>query len=216
MSHRLSIPASLTFQALTGGAHFRDRIAVRVQATPEAIFQALETVTLADMPLAWLLGELRYLPARLTGHGRRPEPRRPFLSILKEGGTLILLNDSPREIVTGSAGQLHRWRDQAPVRFESREQFDTFGDPRYEKLFMSLRVEPTGRPGEQWLILEHATRALSHDAERKFRRYWRVIKPLGAFVSRGLLLAVRRKAQRTMARGARRHEVEAREAPHIR
>jgi len=85
------------------------------------------------------------------------------------------------------------------VRFESREQFDIFGDPRHEKLFMSLRVEPTARSGEQWLILEHATRALSHDAERRFRRYWRIIKPLGALVSRDLLLAVRRKALRTMA-----------------
>jgi len=116
--------------------------------------------------------------------------------MLQEGGTRILLDDAPREIVTGSAGQYHRWIDQAPMRFETRAQLDAFGDPGYEKLFMSIRVEPTGRPGEQWLILEHATRALSLDAERKFKRYWHVIKPMGALVSRQLLLAVRRRALR--------------------
>jgi hypothetical protein len=114
---------------------------------------------------------------------------------LIDGGTLILADDTPREIITGSAGQLHRIVDQAPVRFASRQAFDAFADPQHEKLFMSLRVTETGVPGESWLVLEHATLALSDDAERRFRQYWHVIKPTGAFVSRRLLKAVRRLAQ---------------------
>jgi hypothetical protein len=114
--------------------------------------------------------------------------------MLIEGGTLVLRDDIPREIVTGSAAQLHRLH-QAPQRFASREAFEAFNDPGHEKLFMSLRVTPTGRPGEHWLVLEHATRALSPLAERKFARYWRVIKPAGAFVTRQLLRAVRKRAE---------------------
>ena len=84
---------------------------------------------------------------------------------------------------------------QAPQRFASREAFEAYDDPGYEKLFMSVRVAPTGRPGEHWLVLEHATRALSPLAERKFARYWRVIKPMGAFVTWQLLRAIRRRAE---------------------
>jgi hypothetical protein len=194
MSHRLPIPKSLAFQALTAGARFRDRVAVRVHATPEAVFAALRRVTLADMPLAWLLGELRYLPSRLAGAHRAAPRSEPFLSILAAGGTVILVDDMPREIVFGSAGRLHRWLDQAPVRFESREAFEAFDDPGYEKLFISVRVEPTGRPGEWWLVLEHATRALSPTAARRFRPYWWLVGPLGSFAAWRLLRAVRRVA----------------------
>ena len=94
------------------------------------------------------------------------ESTRPFLSLLIEGGTLILLDDSPYELITGSAAQLHRV-NQAPRRFTTREAFDAFTDPNHEKLFMSIRVAPTGRPYEQWLVLEHAMRALSPVAERR-------------------------------------------------
>ena len=197
-SAKASIGASPAFEAVARGAQFRDRIVVRVTAPPEAIFRAVRQVTLSEMKLARLAGELRYLPSRLGGHARAGDPEKPFLSTLTAGGTLILADDSPRELITGSAGQLHRIVDQAPARFESRHAFDRFDDPGYEKLFMSVRVAPTERPGEYWLMLEHATRALSADAERKFRRYWLFIKPGGAFVSRQLLKAIRNRAQRAV------------------
>jgi hypothetical protein len=198
MAHRPAVPASPAFDAIARGAQFRDLIAIVVNASPDVIFQALHEVTLRDMKLAWLLGELRYLPSRLAGRMPATDSTRPFLSMLPKGGTLVLRDEAPREVITGSAAQLHRVH-QAPQRFASREAFEAFTDPDYEKLFMSVRVAPTGRPGEHWLVLEHATRALSPVAERKFARYWRVIKPLGAFVTWRLLQAVRRRAKRATA-----------------
>jgi hypothetical protein len=96
-------------------------------------------------------------------------------------------------MIFGSAAKLHR-AAQTPITFAGRCEFDAFRDPAYEKLFMSLRVEAADTADAQWLILEHATKALSKEAERKFRRYWSVIKPAGAFVSRQLLKAIRRRA----------------------
>jgi hypothetical protein len=202
MSRRSPIPPSFTFDAIALGAQFRDEIAVVVSATPEAIFQALRDVRLSDMKLAWLLGEIRYLPSRLGGRMPAVDTKTPFFEMLIAGGTIILRDDTPREVIIGSAAQLH-CINQAPRRFASREAFDAFDDPEHEKLFMSVRVVPTGQPGESWLVLEHATHALSSSAERKFARYWRLIKPLGAFVSWQLLRAVRRNAERAMASTSR-------------
>jgi hypothetical protein len=195
MMRRTPIPPSPAFEATARGAQFRDRIAVVVTAAPEAVFQALQDVTLRDMKFAWLLGEIRYLPSRLAGRMPVSDSERSFMKTLIEGGTLVLRDDAPREVITGSAAQLHSMH-QAPLRFVDREAFDAFNDPGYEKLFMSVRVASTGRTGEHWLVLEHATRALSPLAERKFTRYWRVIRPMGAFVTWQLLRAVRRRAER--------------------
>lgn len=83
--------------------------------------------------------------------------------------------------------------------FDSREAFEAVPEPDHEKRFMSVRLSPTGRPGEHWLVLGHATRPLSPVAERKFAPYWRVIKPMGAFVTWQLLRGVRRRAERVAA-----------------
>ena len=195
MTRPSAVPASPAFDGIARGAQFRDRIAIVVQAPPATIFHALHEVVLPDMKLAWALGELRYLPSRLFGHMPAIDSTRPFMSLLVAGGTLILRDDSPHELITGSAAQLHRV-NQAPRQFATAEAFDAFDDPGHEKLFMGVPVAPTGRSGEHWLVLEHATRALSPLAERQFARYWRVIKPMGAFVTWQLLRAVRRRAER--------------------
>src|SRR3954447_22444337 len=198
MMHRSPVPLSPVFETVVQGAQFRDRIAIVVRASPEASFAALREVTLRDIKLAWMLGELRYLPARVAGHMPAVHSSQPFLATVIESGTVVLVDDVPREVILGSAAQLHRVH-QAPQRFANGDAFKAFDDPGYEKLFMSVRVAPTGCPGEHWLILDHATRALSPVVERKFARYWRVIKPIGAFVTWQLLRAIRRRAERAAA-----------------
>jgi hypothetical protein len=46
---------------------FRGIRSVTIHAAPARIFRALKEVTLADMPVARLLGELRYFPVRIAG-----------------------------------------------------------------------------------------------------------------------------------------------------
>ena len=160
MRRRLPIPPIPEFDRFAQGAQFRDRIAVVVKASPGAILPGAARGGVAGHENRVGAREIRYLPSRLGGHLPAVDSTRSFLSLLVESGTLILRDDWPHELITGSAAQLHRV-NQAPRQFTTREAFDAFADPDHEKLFMSIRVAPTGRPDEQWLVLEHATRALS-------------------------------------------------------
>lgn len=190
-----AIPDSPAFEALTRYTHFRDRIAIRVDASATAIYRAIWEVTLDDMPLARALGWLRYLPSRLFGRDRPIDGSTPFVTALIDAGTLVLRDEPDAEVILGSAGRLHRIVDQTPVRFEDSAGFYAFDDPDYEKLFMSLRIEPAGSSLHHWLVLDHATRPLSADAAHHFARYWRFIRPAGWLVSWLLLQAIRRRAE---------------------
>jgi hypothetical protein len=55
MTHRSAVPVSPAFESIARGAQFRDRIAIAVKGSPEAISRALHEVTLRDMKFAWLL-----------------------------------------------------------------------------------------------------------------------------------------------------------------
>jgi hypothetical protein len=176
---------------------FVDTISVDVDATPEAIFAAFDAVTLQDMPVASALGGLRYLPGRLLGREAfRPTAEyEPFVTTLKKSGTVVLAQEPGREVVFGGAGKYHQLADQEPVPFVDAAAFIAFDEPEYQKLVMSLRVEPAARAGRYRLILEHRTQPLSDAARRGFARYWRVIKPTGAFVTKQLLNATKKRAE---------------------
>lgn len=175
---------------------FSDVISVTVNAEPAAIFDALYSVTVDDMPIAKAMGTLRYLPGRLLRR-RNVESTagEPFMESLLKNGTVVLAADSGREVVVGGAGKYHQLLDQEPRPFTIADDFRAFSDPDFQKLVMSLRVEPTGTPGLSRLVLEHRTQPLSEASRRRFRRYWRVIKPTGAFVTKQLLWAAKRRAE---------------------
>lgn len=175
---------------------FRDTISATIRATPEQIFRALYEVTLTDMPLANALGRLRYLPGQLTG--RLPDTSTddmPFMQILADQGTIVVAEEPNREIVTGTIGKFHDPINQQIVPLQTADEFYHFDDPAYQKLVMSIRVREAETVGEHWVELEHRTHALSQSARRKFALYWLVIKPGGAFATKLLLNAVKRRAE---------------------
>lgn len=184
--------------AVLPDAEFSGEVSVVIHAPPRAIFQALREVTLADMPLATFLGELRYLPGRITGKGAAPAPAtEPFMQlVMTEGGTILLGEVPDQEVVVGSVGKYHDMLDQQIAPLHNLGEFLHFDQPDYQKLAMSFRVSGSDVTTGYRLTLAHRTHALSPAARWKFALYWLGIKPGGNFVSWLLLRAVKRRAER--------------------
>ena len=192
---------SMRLEAWGWATPFHDSIRVSSFAPPMVVMKAFMEVAPREMPLATCLGRLRYLPARWAGGevARRAEldPDRPFVKSLISGLGTRLLEASEDELVFGTVGKLHQIKDQEPVPLHSPSDFMSFREPGHEKLLMSFRVIP-GRSGGTLMIFEHSTMPTDEDSYRRFARYWRVIRPAGALVTRQLLWATARRAERDL------------------
>jgi len=196
-----SVQPSARLGAFVPNASFRDTVIMRSGASSTRLMKALFEVTLHDMPIAWLLGALRYLPSRLSSDPSPHEidPNRSFLNQLTSGKGTLVLERTADEIILGVVGKLHQIRDQEMVVLQTPAQFIEFNTPDHEKLAISLRVVPEGQA--TCLVLEHRTEPTDTDAWYRFRRYWRAIRPTGAFVSRQFLRAAAQRAEEQIASG---------------
>ncbi len=157
--------------------HFRERHSTRVEASPERVFDAVRSVTLAEMPVARMLMRMR---------GMQAATNRPVLQEAMRGFTL-LADDPGRELVIGSVAQ--PWRLRGGRRPEPGTDFLEFRDPGYAKMAMSFRLNGA--------MLTTETRVLLTDgrARRRFRAYWLVIRPFSGLVRRVWLRAIVRRAE---------------------
>jgi hypothetical protein len=185
-------------------AEFTGEVSVVVHAPPSAIFAAIHSVTLDDMPLATWLGKLRYLPARLLGKAQPEAVAKqalPFIDFLQtEAGNIVLTEIANQELILGAIGKFHNLSDQQPVQLNSARDFVEFDHPDYQKLAMSFSLVPLPEGTGSRLVLVHGTHALSDAARRKFALYWLGIKPGGNLVSWLMLDAIKSIAERSSQR----------------
>ena len=172
---------------------FVQRVSVHVNAPPREAMRALREVTLGDMPVASFFGDLRYLPGRIAGRVRKTGGNTPFLEQLLEGGNVMLANRDD-DIVVGGIGKYHQIVDQEPLRIPDAMFYEQFDGSAYEKLAMEVCALP--KDGGCDLVLEARTHPLGPASRKAFARYWKVIDPMGRFVSWLLLRAAKRRAER--------------------
>ena len=194
----LQVAPSARLDAWLPDAPFRDTIVVESTASAPRLMQALEEVTLREMPLARLLGTIRYLPAlfgsKEASRRAQVELDRPFIAGVASAKGQLVLGRAPDELLLGTVGKLHQIRDQEFAEVATTADFAAFAQPNHERLAMSIRAIPGGRG--TLLALEHRTQPTDEAARHRFARYWRAIRPGGAFVTRQLLKAVARRAER--------------------
>ncbi|HEX6701472.1 MAG TPA: hypothetical protein VF101_12155 [Gaiellaceae bacterium] len=136
-----------------------------VSAPAAVALAAAKAVTPRDAPLAGLLFRLRGLPAA------RDVPI--FRQMLAAG--FVEVHESPTEIVLSADGQPWRLRGGRAGGGAVRMTLRISADGSY------LRTETTVEPSDA-------------AAERRFRRYWRVIAPFSGLVRRSWLRAAARRA----------------------
>jgi hypothetical protein len=172
-----------------------------VDAPPAVAYAAVREADLLDPVVRALFG-IREAPARWLAR-RRGEPvivsprSVTVADLLRPGtGMVVVREEEGSDLVIGSVGRF--WRRDYGHREVSGEGFTTFDEPGYAKLAMGFEVRPL--PGGRALVhYEARTATTDAEARRRFRRYWRVIRPGVRLVMRRALARIRREAERRAA-----------------
>ena len=168
-----------------------------VDAPADEVYRAIRGADLRD-PIISALFALRELPQRLARrlHGEPPPPAPPRLTfgtmLERQTGWTLLAEQPGSELVVGSVGRL--WERDYGGRALTAEQFAEFAEPGYAKVALGFSVRP-GPTGEAILRYEARTLTTDDTARRKFRRYWRLIRPGVSLVMRAALHRIKLTAE---------------------
>jgi len=173
---------------------FDERHSIRVAASPERVYSAMESVTARDIRFFRLLTWIRRFGRAGPEDILNAPERQPLMKVATTTTFIVLAEERNREIVIGTMVIAPRgWRESLRTNPDS---FRTLEQPGYAKAAMNFRVEADSAGGS---ILTTETRVYATDSQsrRRFARYWRVIYPGSALIRREWLRAIRRKAETT-------------------
>lgn len=171
---------------------------IQVDAPPAVAYEAIRTADISD-PLITALFSIREFPNRLAQR-LRGAPAKPSLRALTfadmarpEMGFVLLAEDPGVEFVVGSVGRF--WKRDYGWHRISPANFVGFREPGYAKLVVEFSVWPTGLGGS---VVRYEARTATTDevARKRFRRYWRVIRPGVAVVMKRALQRIKAEAER--------------------
>lgn len=167
-----------------------------LDAPVPACWEALAATTGREVRLLAPLLALRRLPARLLGRPALGDDRgEPLFTALEKGGFVRLAEEPGREIVFGVVGRFWRPAGNAPVRaVTDRDRFEHFAEPGYARAAMSFLARREGAGTR--LLTETRIAATDAAARRRFRLYWRLVRPGSGAIRRSWLAAVRRRLAR--------------------
>jgi len=166
-----------------------------IDAPPQAVWDALQSVSFDELSVMRLGLALRGLPARLLGRAEAA-PAGPFLAGFKAHGYVVLAEEPGREVVNGSIAR--PWKPAGAERTTVAQlaQFVGFADPGWAKVAADFRLKHE-RGGTR---ISTETRVLTTDAKarRAFAAYWTIIRVPSGLIRRDLLRAIARRAERAV------------------
>jgi hypothetical protein len=169
--------------------------ATAIHAPPSPIFQAIKTITVAELPLFRLLFGLRMLPTRLRAPGRSILARQQPLFDWAGRMGLILAEKTDEELVFGLIGQFWRLAGGRRVQIRTAQDFLAFQQVDYAKVVTNFLLESIANDRAIRLRTETRIQTIGSGARKKFGRYWTLIYPGSALIRREWLWAIKRRAE---------------------
>jgi hypothetical protein len=176
----------------------RSQHAIEAHAPAQALFTAVEAVTVKEVRFLRELEFIRALPGLvMAARLDVPAVDAPLVVNFTRGAVLLGARP-PEEVIAGAIGRFWRLAGNEPVVLRSPEEFVTFTEPGFAKAVVGFRLDPR-RSG---ILLTTETRFLATDAatRRLMRRYWRIIRPGSNLIRTEWLRAIRRRALRAPKR----------------
>ncbi len=170
----------------------RSRHAIEVEAPAQAVFTAVEAVTVKEVRFLRELEFIRALPGlAATGRLDAPTVDAPLVRSFTRGAVLLGARP-PEEVLAGAIGRFWRLAGNEPVVFSSPEEFLAFTEPGFAKAVVGFRLDPRGAE----ILLTTETRFVATDeaTRRLMSRYWRIIRPGSNLIRTQWLRAIRRRA----------------------
>lgn len=166
---------------------------IRVQATPDRVFDAIKAVTANEILFFRTLTSVRRLGRPLPESILNAPAEMPLIEVATRSGFLRLADEAPRELVLGTIvaapAQYRGYR--GPV---TPEIYRNIRRPGFALATMNFLVRPDPRGGSR-VSTETRVFATSSAARRRFAAYWRVIYPGSALIRRMWLRAIKKKAE---------------------
>ena len=166
-----------------------------VNAPPEAVYRAIQEVTVDEIRWFKPLMAIRSFPAWLFQKRSQRPTSVPILEVATRSSFFYLVREPPREIVVGTVGQFWKLAGGAPPpRPASPEAFVALDDAAFAKAVMNFAVEDAGR-GKTILTTETRILAPEGTARRRFAAYWRLIYPGSSLIRVGWLEGIKKRAE---------------------
>ncbi len=171
---------------------FDEGHSIRVDATPERVFEAIRATRAKDIRLFRTLTSIRRLGRSGPENILNVPEDQPILDVATRTGFVWLADETPREIVVGTAviaPDGHAVSDEAVTRL--------FTPPVKKGVViaaMNFHVTPDGNGGS---TVTTATRVYASDSStvRRFAIYWRFIRPGSGIIRVMWLRAIRERAE---------------------
>ena len=146
---------------------------------PGQCLQAARTLDLLRHPIVRALITAR----SLTTPSQRPRSLRIDDMVRPPLNWLRLAERPGTELVVGQVSRPWAADAASPVLPHSAEEYLRFDRPGFAKIALSLRAEPYGA-ASTILTLETRVSLTDPDSRRRFRRYWRLVRPISDLIRR--------------------------------